>query len=192
MTLWASQDKKIKPSDEQSTLKGSKQGPTNGERETKEKQRTTKLHPKLDLRNKMRNTCGKRDPGKTFRIHFGRHIRSKIGKSRPTVTRREPKVGKRSSWTSMQKLMPKKKRSMPKGHQHDAQMDAKINDVSCFFEKDENARNYLFYNRKRGSEHIKMQEKSIQNRCKIDARKSDAKNKKNDAKMHPKWEPKAD
>ena len=37
-----------------------------------------------------------------------------------------------------------------------------------------------------------MHEKSIQNRCKIDARKSDAKSMKNDAKMEPKWEPKSD
>ena len=37
-----------------------------------------------------------------------------------------------------------------------------------------------------------MYENSIQNRCKIDARKSDAKSMKNDAKMEPKWEPKSD
>ena len=37
-----------------------------------------------------------------------------------------------------------------------------------------------------------MQEKSIENRCKIDARKSDAKSMKNDAKKDPKWEPKSD
>ena len=50
----------------------------------------------------------------------------------------------------------------------------------------------LFYNRKRGSGHLKMHENSIQNRCKIDARKSDAKSMENDTKMHPKWEPKSD
>ena len=37
-----------------------------------------------------------------------------------------------------------------------------------------------------------MQEKSIEKRCKVDARKSDAKSMKNDAKKHPKWEPKSD
>ena len=36
-----------------------------------------------------------------------------------------------------------------------------------------------------------MYEKSIQNRYKIDARKSDAKSMKNDAKKDPKWKPKS-
>ena len=79
---------------------------------------------------------------------------------------------------------------MPKGYQNDAQMDAQIDEFAYFFEKGGNARNYLFYNRKRDSEHLKMHEKSIPNRCKIDARKSDAKSMENNAKMHPKWEPK--
>ena len=34
-----------------------------------------------------------------------------------------------------------------------------------------------------------MHEKSIQNRCKIDARKSDAKSMENDAKMEAEWSP---
>ena len=40
--------------------------------------------------------------------------------------------------------------------QNDAKMDAQIYDFSCFFEKGENARNYLFYNIKRGSGHLEM------------------------------------
>ena len=75
--------------------------------------------------------------------------------------------------------------------QNDAKMDAKIFDFSCFFEKCENARNYLFYHIKRGSGHLKMHQQSIQNLCKIDARKRHAKSMENDAKMHPKWEPKS-
>ena len=70
-------------------------------------------------------------------------------------------------------------------------MDAKINDFSYFFEKGENARNYLFYNIKRGSGHLKMHQKSIQNQCKIDAGKRHAKSMENDAKMESKWEPKS-
>ena len=92
----------------------------------------------------------------------------------------------------MQNSMPKKYRKlMAKGSQNDTKIDAKIDENSYFSEKGWNARNYLFYNRKRGSEHLKMHEKSIQNRCKIDARKSDAKSMENDTKMHPKWEPKS-
>ena len=60
-----------------------------------------------------------------------------------------------------------------------------------FFEKRENARNYLFYNRKRGSGHAKTHQKSIKNRCKIDAGKRHAKSMENDAKMEPKWMPKS-
>ena len=80
---------------------------------------------------------------------------------------------------------------MPKGYQNDAQMDANIDDFSYFFEKGENARNYLFYNRKRGSRYFKSHEKSVQNLCKIDARKRHAKSMENDTKMHPTWEPKS-
>ena len=70
-------------------------------------------------------------------------------------------------------------------------MDTKIVDLSCFFEKRENVRNYLFYNRKRGSGHAKTHQKSIKNRCKIDAGKRHAKSMENDAKMDPKWMPKS-
>ena len=69
-------------------------------------------------------------------------------------------------------------------------MDAKINVFSCFFEKGENARNYLFYNIKRGSGHLKIDEKSIQNPSKINAKKKHAKSMENDAKMELKWGPK--
>ena len=75
--------------------------------------------------------------------------------------------------------------------QNDAKMDAKIFDFSCFFAKGENARNYLFYNIKRGSGHLEMHQKSIQNQCKIDAGKRHAKSMENEAKMEPKWEPKS-
>ena len=40
--------------------------------------------------------------------------------------------------------------------QNEAKIDAEIIDFSYFFEKGENARNYLFYNIKRGSGHLKM------------------------------------
>ena len=62
-------------------------------------------------------------------------------------------------------------------------MDAKIFDFSCFFEKGENARNYLFYNIKRGSGYPKNYEKSIQNPSKINATRKHAKTIENDAKM---------
>ena len=70
-------------------------------------------------------------------------------------------------------------------------MDAKIFDISCFFEKGENARNYLFYNIKRGSGHLEMHQKSIKIRCKINARKRHAKRMENDANREPTWEPKS-
>ena len=62
-------------------------------------------------------------------------------------------------------------------------MDAKIDGCSCFFEEGENARNYLFYNRKRGSGHLKIDEKSIQNPSKIDAKQ----NMQKVWKMRQKW-----
>ena len=71
---------------------------------------------------------------------------------------------------------------MRKGYQNDAQMDTNIYDFSYFFEKGENARNYLFYNRKRGSEQVKIKKKSIQNRWKIKARTNDAERSKNKSK----------
>ena len=40
--------------------------------------------------------------------------------------------------------------------QNEAKIDTEIIDFSCFFEKGENARNYLFYNIKRGCGHLKM------------------------------------
>ena len=52
-------------------------------------------------------------------------------------------------------------KSMPKGYQNDAQMDAKIDDFSYFFEKGENARNHCIYKLKRGSGHVKSHEKSM-------------------------------
>ena len=73
-----------------------------------------------------------------------------------------------------------------KRFQNDAKMDAEIYDFSCFFEKGENARNYLFYNSFHGSRHLKMHQKSIQNQCKIDAGKRHAKSMENDAKTEPK------
>ena len=64
--------------------------------------------------------------------------------------------------------------NMRKGYQNDAQMDTNIYEFSYFFEKGENARNYLFYNRKLVSEQVKNEKTIIQNRCKIEARKMDA------------------
>ena len=75
--------------------------------------------------------------------------------------------------------------------QNEAKIDAEIIDFSYFFEKGENARNYLFYNIKRGSGHLKMHQKPIQNPCKIDAGKRHAKSMENDAKMEAKWRPKS-
>ena len=92
---------------------------------------------------------------------------------------------------SIQKSMPKKYRKMMQKGSKMIRKYAKIFDFSCFFEKGENARNYLFYNIKRGSGHLEMHQKSIQNRCKIDARKRHAKSMENDAKMLPKWKPKS-
>ena len=65
-------------------------------------------------------------------------------------------------------------------------MDAKINEISYLFAKGENARNCLFYNRKRGSGHRRSHAKSMNNRFKIDARKRYAKSMGNYAKMNPK------
>ena len=56
---------------------------------------------------------------------------------------------------------------MPEGSQNDVKMYAEIIDCSCFYEKGGNAPNYLFYNRKRCSGHLKMEEnceKSMENR----------------------------
>ena len=51
------------------------------------------------------------------------------------------------------------RKSMPKGHQNDTKMEPKINDLSCFLEKGENARNHCIYKLKRGSGHVKSNEK---------------------------------
>jgi len=48
----------------------------------------------------------------------------------------------------------------------------------------------LFYNIKPGSGHLKIDEKSIQNPSKINAKKKDGKSMENDAKMDLKWGPK--
>ena len=48
----------------------------------------------------------------------------------------------------------------------------------------------MFYNIKRGSGHLKIDEKSIQNPSKIHAKKKHAKSMENDAKMELKWGPK--
>ena len=50
---------------------------------------------------------------------------------------------------------------MPKGSQNDTKIEAKIHDFSWFFEKGENARNHCIYKLKRGSGHVKSDEKSV-------------------------------
>ena len=45
--------------------------------------------------------------------------------------------------------------------ENEAKMDAKVNDFSYFFEKGENARNHCIYKLKRGSGHVKSDEKSV-------------------------------
>ena len=102
--------------------------------------------------------------------------KSMFGKGREKVTKRLS--ASTSKWTLLVTIFHQKsKKWHPKRHpkidaekvskiyakrlQNDAKMDAKIDDFSYFFEKGENARNYLFYNRKRGSGHQKMHEKSI-------------------------------
>ena len=71
---------------------------------------------------------------------------------------------------------------MPKGFQNDAKMDAKINELSNFFKKDEKYEIKLPLQREHGftgSGCLKMHEKSIQKTYKIDARKKHAKNIEN-------------
>ena len=82
---------------------------------------------------------------------------------------------------------------MPKGSQNDDKMEAKIEDFSNFFKKDEKYEIMLLLQREHGfigSGHLKIHEKSIQKAYKIDARKSYAKNMENYAKMEAKWRPK--
>ena len=83
---------------------------------------------------------------------------------------------------------------MPKGYQNDAKMDAKINDVSKFFKKNEKYEIMLPLQREHGftgSGYPKIHEKWIQKTYKIDARKSYAKSMENDAKMEAKWMPRS-
>ena len=55
----------------------------------------------------------------------------------------------------------KESKIMPKGFQNDAKMESKITDFSWFFEKGKNARNHCIYKLKRGSGHVKSNEKSM-------------------------------
>ena len=56
---------------------------------------------------------------------------------------------KKASKKASKKSMPKKHRTNDaKMIKNEAKMDAQIGDISYFFEKGENARNYLFYNRR--------------------------------------------
>ena len=83
---------------------------------------------------------------------------------------------------------------MPKGFQNDAKMEAKINEFSSFFKKDEKYEIKLPLQREHGftgSGYLKIHEKSIQKTYKIDARKSYAKSMENDAKMEAKWRPRS-
>ena len=89
--------------------------------------------------------------------------------------------------------MPKKYwKLVAKGSQNDAKMENKINENSYFSEKGWNARNYLFYNRKRGFRYLKIiLKKSDKNQYKINTRKRHAKSMENNTKMHTKWESKS-
>ena len=58
--------------------------------------------------------------------------------------------------------------------QNEAKIDAEIIVFSYFFEKGENARNYLFYNIKRGSGHLKMLENCARIQSNIDVGKMHA------------------
>ena len=105
----------------------------------------------------------------------GNHFRLKIEKQVST----DPKLSQKSEnlpFGIYVKLDAEKgRKSMPEGSQNDDKMYAEIIDCSCFYEKGGNAPNYLFYNRKRGSGHLKSHEKTLKNQCKIDARKRHAK-----------------
>ena len=72
------------------------------------------------------------------------------------------KNSKKGIKKDMQNSMPKTYRKMmAKGSQNDAKIDSKIDENSYFSEKGWKARNYLFYNRKRGSGHLKSHQNSI-------------------------------
>ena len=66
--------------------------------------------------------------------------------------------------------------------QNNAKNDAQIYDFLNLFVKGEMSRNYLFYNRKRGSEQVKVEKKSIQNPSKNHAQKKHAKSTENEQK----------
>ena len=79
---------------------------------------------------------------------------------------------------------------MPKATQNDDKMDAQIHHFLSFFKKDEIyeikpqlGREHDFT----GSGHLKMHDKSIQNRC----QEKVSKNTENYAKIDPKWRPKS-
>ena len=73
-------------------------------------------------------------------------------------------------------------------------MEAKINEFSNFFKKNEKYEIKLSLGREHGftgSGYLKILEKSIQRTYKIDARKSCAKNMDNYAKTEAKWRPRS-
>ena len=109
---------------------------------------------------------------------------------RPFWTKNWKKASKKACKNYAEKVLKINTKRLPKWYQNGCQ-NSKINEISYFSEKGWNARNYLFYNRKRGSRYFKSHEKSVQNLCKIDARKRHAKSIENYTKMHPKWEPKS-
>ena len=71
---------------------------------------------------------------------------------------------------------------MGKGYQHDAKMDAEIHDFLECFQKRRKLKHYWFFNGKRGSDHAKRYQQSIENRCKIKARKKATKRSQNELK----------
>ena len=70
--------------------------------------------------------------------------------------------------------------------QKDARIEPQINDFKYFFVKGRKCKISEEYNAKRGSGHAKGYQKSIQNRCKNDARKKHANYIENVSKMGPK------
>ena len=110
---------------------------------------------------------------------FGSHFRLKIEKQVST----DPKLSQKSEnlpFGIYVKLDAEKgRKSMPEGSQNDVKMYAEIIDCSCFDEKGGNAPNYLFYNRKRGSGHLKMGAKLSKIGGKAGSEKRDAKRSQN-------------
>jgi hypothetical protein len=80
---------------------------------------------------------------------------------------------------------------MGKGYQHDTKIDAEIHDFFKCFQKRRKLKNYWLFNRKRGSDNAKRYQQSIENRCKIKARKKATKRSQKetnfDAKIYPKF-----